>query len=212
LGHRVARPKSRNPQWPGPTLTIAASSSGDGNMDDLIKICEDNLSEHEFLQVKAFLETKPKKAPYSLRAMCRRNPELMASTISGIVLLERIKSGTKPKRETRKKIDSQKNKVIKKYVDGANLLLEMNPDNRKQLKKDFSVYLGSIHQYLDPLPKDDICYNEVLKILVEELQKENPHTENAVLKYLSELLNELGCKSPQNKSFTRQILRSLIKS
>jgi hypothetical protein len=134
----------------------------------------------------------------------------MASTISGIVLLERIKSGKKPKRGIKKKYDRDKNKFMKKNLDAINKLLAMNPDNRKQLKSIFFEYLESIHQFVDHFPKDDISYNEVMKLLVEELQKETHHTENAVFNYLSDLLNELSCTSPQNKSFNRQIIRSLI--
>jgi hypothetical protein len=181
-------------------------------MDDLIKICEDNLTEREIFHVKAFLKNRSKKPTYSLRALCNRNQDLMAATISGIVLLERIKEVKKKERDVLKKYDRPEKRYKKKYIDATNILIKMNPDSQKQIKNEFFKFVRAIHQYIDAPTKSDITYNEVMKDLVEELQKDTGQTENAVFNYLSNLLNELGCTSPQGACFTRQLLRSRITS
>jgi hypothetical protein len=186
--------------------------TGDGGMDDLLKICEDNLDEHEIFHVRTFLKGRLKKAPYSLRTLCNRNPELMASTISCIALLERIEESRKVVRDVHKEYDPIKEKYMNKYIDATNIVLEMNPDKHKLIKNEFLKFIGTIHQYIITPPKFDITYNEVLKDLVEELQKDTGHTGNAVFNYLSDLLNELGCTSPQGARFTRQLIRSRITS
>ena len=183
-------------------------------MNNIIKFCEDNLPNAEFKYAKLYFKNASSDALNILKRLCRRNKDNMIMVLRLITALERIKSSKQNRKKWAKIEKDYMEKFIKAYTDAANFFIILHPERGKQLRRKFKKFFLNITQpsAYDPL-KSGFTYNIMLKELVTALKDEYPlHTENSILNGLSELLNELGCKSLQNKPFTRQILHSLINS
>jgi hypothetical protein len=183
-------------------------------LNDIIKFCEANFSDVELKYAKLFFENASGDAKKILERLCRHNKDNMIIVLKGIAALERVKVSKDRMREMAIIEKEQRKKFEETYYEAASSFIILYPERSKKLMREFNKFFSFITRptAYDPL-KRGITYNSILKDLVETLIDEYPlHTENSILKGLSEFLNELGCKSPQNKPFNRQILHSLIKS
>jgi hypothetical protein len=186
-------------------------------MNDIIKFCKQNLPDVEFEYAKLFFKNASVDAKRSLEGLCRHNKNNMTIVLRGIVIFERIKAGKDKQREIAKIEKKYTEKFEKAYNEAASTFIRLHPERKKELVGEFKKFFSFITQptAYDPIKRSirSIKYNSVLKDLVKALEDEYPrHTRNSILNGLSELLNELDCKSLQNKPFTRQILHSLINS
>ena len=194
-------------------------------MNDIIKFCEQNLSDSEINRAKEYFKNASSKSYKALSFLCRGKEDsikkdLMAEVIRRIVYLEKGKIID----QKYKKILSQKPKSknpkrdfhrqLKQLLNAINIICIFDPsqDHAKLL---FEAIQYLQKKYKQSKQKEPSVYNDMMRWLFELLRESTPTkkiSSNAILISLSNLLNELGCTSPQNKTFTRQILQSLISS
>ena len=192
-------------------------------MNDIIKFCEQNLSDSEINFAKDFFKNASPKSLSSLNRLCPSNKSsaekdyLKIAVLRHIIAAEIIKQGdTKEKnREIIKQRKKKNDEFLKLFVRTANKAIKLRPLNRDQIKQKFIELLSDINQIPIAIPADEplkmgITYNWVMRDLFETLQKNTSHTDNAIYDYLCNLLNNLGCTPPQGSSFYRQQFRSLI--